>query len=331
VGDLHRSRKNILASFKVHKVAGDIETIASTPPVSIQNLLGTISNTETLKSFIGRAAEHLRDAANDATLIELDGIGFENTQLSTKVSEYLEEELVEALGKKFRSVISGRSLNFARASLDRPDGSATGRYLMSGKYWLRPDAIKVRVSLQNELGHSHHISGLVSLEDLPTKGLRPTGTFGPIAENKLGPQGLRLASSKGKHPVYRVGEEFSFDVYIERDSYLFCYYLQADQKIIRIFPNAHYPSAKVAGKKRHRIPGGLLPFILPITPPEGVELLKCYATARDITDELPEQIRRNSFEPIPKEFIERLNQAFRGIPETGLTESSLAITVRGKI
>jgi hypothetical protein len=330
IGELTRVGENISATFRAHKTVGEIEIVASSSPVSISGLFDTSSNIETLNAFRTRVAEYFHDATPNLKIIRLDGIGFEKSGLSTGASDYVEEEIVEEMVEKFRNVISGRALRFERSGLEEPEDSSPGSYAMSGEYWLRNDSIKLRIRLSNRSGERSQVSGFIRLEDLPANGLRPAGSFGPIAQNQLGAVSLRITSSKGRHPTYKVGEKFSFNLYADRDVHLYCFYLQADQNIIKIFPNVHHPSSRIAGRKRHSIPGDIFPFVLDVQPPTGIELLKCFAVLRDIESDLPADLTRNSSDILPRRFRETLTENFRGIERSGLTEASLAINIRGR-
>ena len=60
----------------------------------------------------------------------------------------------------------------------------------------------------------------------------------------------------------------------------------------------------------------------------GLELVKCFATSRDVTEELPADLQGREWRPLDPRFLgEELSDSFRNLPDTAVTEASLAITV----
>lgn len=138
---------------------------------------------------------------------------------------------------------------------------------------------------------------------------------------------LRLSSARGHQPTYQIGEKLDLLIELNRDAWLYCFYLQGDGRLIKFFPNVHHRVAWLAGGRKHRIPGEIYPFELNITEPPGKESLTCFAANRNITSELPKELQGTEMSPLPLGTAKQLAEIFRNIPDAAVTETSMIITV----
>jgi|TARA_Y100000310_G_scaffold267423_1_gene279412 hypothetical protein len=67
---------------------------------------------------------------------------------------------------------------------------------------------------------------------------------------------------------------------------------------------------------------------LTVTGPPGADLIKCFATTRDVTENLPKELRPSDGSYVPAGWDDRLLRVFRSLENAGLTEASLVVTVR---
>ena len=111
-----------------------------------------------------------------------------------------------------------------------------------------------------------------------------------------------------------------------RPAALYCFYLQANRRLLKIFPNPEHAQAELA-PGLHEIPGNLFPFNFVISEPPGIELIKCFAASRDVTAALPPSLRKNSLDALPIGSEWELARIFRGLKGVGLSEVSLVVTV----
>ena len=121
-----------------------------------------------------------------------------------------------------------------------------------------------------------------------------------------------------KDPVYRVGDKLDLLIKTDRQVWLYCFYRQSDAKWVKIFPNRYHRDPSLPGKRMHTMPGENLPFDLRFTEPAGIELVKCFATTRDVSGELPDQIAALDLEPLPASLDWRLPRIFRTIRKAGV-------------
>ncbi len=176
-------------------------------------------------------------------------------------------------------------------------------------------------------------SGRLSPEAAAGLAVKPRNDFEDVRDNDgLGPFRFHLTSERGRDPVYRLQERLNLILRTEEEAWVYCFYRQADGKVIQIFPNPFYwtrhTEPRLAARVAHTMPSpDLFPFDLRIRPPVGLELLKCFAVSRDVTAELPAELRGWSLTPLPDKLAGRLAEVFRSLPHTAIAEASLALTV----
>ena len=146
----------------------------------------------------------------------------------------------------------------------------------------------------------------------------------------LGPISLQLTSDRGKNPRYRIGEKMHLKIWLDRDSWLYCFYRQADGDMIQMLPNRFTRqkliTPRFAAGILHTIPGEkIFPFNFDISAPAGSETVRCFATSRDVLRDLPTELRGRSFDPIGKHTQARLSRIFRQLPGTAVSETSISI------
>ena len=275
-----------------------------------------------LEQAIARAVEVLSDAAPDMKELRLGGISYQATGVQTSAGPYIEEQIGIALQRAYRNVISERSLIVKQA-----EGGEIQTALLRGTIWDFGPSLELRLVLRSRGATIAGWRGFVRRDSLPP-GLRiaPEGHFGALADNLPGPIAIELSSRRGRIPRYEVGEQLHLLVRTSRATALYCFYLQANRRLLKIFPNPEHAQANL-GAGLHEIPGNLFPFNFVISEPPGIELIKCFAASRDVTAMLPSGLRANSLKPLPVGTEWDLARIFRGLKGVGLTEVSLVVTV----
>lgn len=133
----------------------------------------------------------------------------------------------------------------------------------------------------------------------------------------------RIRMSK---PVYRAGENVSFEVQLPADGYLYCYLQDMRGHVRRIFPNRFQSDARVSAGRPLSLPGAMR-FALQAEGAGQREKVACVATARDVAAKLPAALRARDFERLEVGGLEELHPAFiraAGVPVAAALE---AITV----
>lgn len=299
----------------------------------------TIGAAEAIK----QSAAYFRNRLDSIRTIRPQGIRYGDSGIQSAFGRWFSSRLIAELrqqataaGQEFNvadAEISEkntqmRGLKLARKSADQEMAATpTSDYVLSGKYWLLGRKVDLQLSLKDGSGKIFTWQGDIrtSSIDLPIK---PAQTY--IAEREsdnLGPISLRIRSNKGADPVYTVGQKMVLFIEVSRDSYLYCFYRQSDGSIMRIFPNRLHKSAFIAGNVDQHIPSAAMAFDWIVQEPTGIEIMKCFAFDRDITDELPKLVRKLDFEPLPYRTLAALGSDLRSIRRVAIAENSMVVNV----
>ena len=71
----------------------------------------------------------------------------------------------------------------------------------------------------------------------------------------------------------------------------------------------------------------LFPYELEVAGPPGNELIKCFAASRDVTSELPRELRGLSDDALPQNMVENLPSRFQQLPDVAISEQSFIMTI----
>ena len=138
---------------------------------------------------------------------------------------------------------------------------------------------------------------------------------------------VEISTDKGKAPVYGIGENVEFRVRANRDAYLYCFYNQVDGKVIRILPNRFAPSVRVLANFPHHFPDERMHFDLTLSSPLGKEAIACFATDRDVMNDLPTDVQSIDLVPLAGYSLADLNKIFEKISNARIAVSNLNFTV----
>jgi len=297
-----------------------------------------------LEGAIGQAAQTLlRDAQNIAA-IKVQGLRFENTGSHSDFGTYfmglLSDELRRQATQGPRNFndfsISDfivtedhfRGLSLVETTVEKQHLSAAKQdYLLKGRYWVLPDHVDIRLSLENAAQQAIAWRGKIVKGEIPdTLALVPPPA--PVDEGNrhlLGPFDLTVTTNKGENPLFKVGERMVLSIGVSQPAYVQCFYLQADGTIFQIFPNSYVSDGFFNGGFTRKIPSSGMPFAFEFSPPQGVEAVKCYATDQDVQSQLFPQ---PAFQPLPITSEAELTKAFRDLRNLTLGEASVIVTVR---
>ncbi len=334
-----------------YKVVGtrDAEILATTKPRRVALSREERMELLTLDQAVAAAARYFTDHAHDMAELRLAGLRFGDSGIQTPFGPYFEGHISDALKKSFSNVITGGKLSVSKAELapeqveelrgtdiagktTRPENfdPSPGVYVLSGNYWDFGNSVEISVSLKDGTGRSVAWRDRVRAESFPPGlEIRPAGNFGMLRENDgIGPIKFTLSSNQGKDPAYHIGEKLNLLIETDRDAWLYCFYRQTDRRWVKLFPNTHHTNASVPGSRMLTIPGVLYPFDMTVMKPLGADLIKCFATTRDVTESLPEKLKPSDGSYVPAGWDAKLLRVFRSLENAGLTEASLVVTVR---
>jgi hypothetical protein len=134
--------------------------------------------------------------------------------------------------------------------------------------------------------------------------------------NQLGPKSqgearVEITTNRpGAGANFRLGDEIRYFVTSTMDGYLYLFHIDADKKVLRIFPNKYQREARVRAGAAREVPAPGAPFKFEASPPFGLETTFAMVTAAPL-DEREFQIVEGGFAE-PKQQIPAL-VATRGI------------------
>ena len=133
-----------------------------------------------------------------------------------------------------------------------------------------------------------------------------------LVETNVAPA-LYLASYRGRHPTYRIGERLALMLQSNRDGHLYCLAKQTDGVTVPIFPGAATNGARIQAHVPLSIPVARLSIEMRIGPPAGTDDIRCYLSGRDLDAELPAAMLDKHFTPLAGDVGESdPDKAFRG-------------------
>lgn len=313
-----------------------------------------------------RIARTLVDRAGDLRHLTVVGGYYGEGDAQTGFSRLLESELVSQMSLAAENILTGanlsvdylrqhgatrlRGLRGVSVSLREFEDEATsvttaptsskGRYRLQFRYWPceGDQAARLSVTLRSPEGRDITELGNISLAGLPAgTALRPER---PPERAEWGPDGaftFQMTSQRGPNPAFRAGEKLEALFRTGRDSWLYCFYTDANGDTIQLLPNAFQidqPQAHFyAGGRVHLFPD---PERLPQADPfdlvinddtVGTEVFRCIATARNVIADLPATLRGTSFDPIPPRYATRLREIFEEIEGRTIANASITVTV----
>jgi hypothetical protein len=138
------------------------------------------------------------------------------------------------------------------------------------------------------------------------------------------PLDLYLSSERGLYPTYRAGEPVRLVLQTNRDAHLFCY-LRRRTDLIPIFPSPDSGGSLVRSHMPLTFPGERMPLPLPASEPGGDSEVRCFASDRDLTADLPSGIQ--AFKPLGPDAVKKLEAMLDGLGQTRLVVAQIVLRV----
>jgi hypothetical protein len=304
-----------------------------------------VDKTLTIDDAIKASAAYFSKALGSIQTVRPQGMHYQDTGVQTTFGRWFAKrftgEIVRTAGGKGNSIeiadailketkVRRRGLRLSERTVDSiMTEKPTGDYVFSGEYWDLGKTIDLQISMTGGDGTRKSWQGNVRRKSVPKElSLKPKKDFTAARKNDgVGPIALSLSSSRGKNPVFRLGQKMVLFIETSRDSYLYCFYRQANGKVMKIFPNRHHKSARIVGSTLRSIPGKSMKFDWVIEPPLGAELVKCYAFDRNVSADLPKAIRDLDFQTLPYRSLDGITRAFRQIKNAAIAENSMVVNV----
>lgn len=340
--------KTVLALRVIERASG--KTLALTAPVVVPNrYLGQDLSDEaiSLVAAIKAASKHLAESAPDLKELRPLGIFFEDTSAQPAAGRYVMDQLVADLSNVASNVLTGKTLRIRSLSIE-PAPKANGIiepqelndvvtdpsvYDLSGRYWIRGNAIDLRVSIKRGDGTTVAWQSKIRISDFRDLELRPINPAAALHPLPKGAFAFQLTSPKGTTPIYRSGDELNLFLRLGQEASVYCFYVDSKGGILTVLPNRFNstdPKAnRLAAKVLHRLPDASrdsFKFVF-TSDTAGEEIVVCFASTRDARADLPSALFSEQTGPVPFLGLEQLRKLFADLKDTKVSEASVTVTV----
>jgi hypothetical protein len=157
------------------------------------------------------------------------------------------------------------------------------------------------------------------------KGKKRSLNDGPEATQDAGIEKPRPVEISAK-PV-AVGENISLTLVAPETSYAYCYYQEAPDRWMRVFPNRYTPDPLVAAGKPVAL-SGEQKIQIKAGPKSQNESVACFNTPADVTVQLAPEVLGGDFEPGNGITLARLRQEFAAVTSDNYSETLHGIRKR---
>jgi hypothetical protein len=145
----------------------------------------------------------------------------------------------------------------------------------------------------------------------------------PVAANGPTPLSMRLETTTGA-VRFKAGEAINLLVAPNRDAYVYCYWQDETNKIVRVYPNRFAKDPKIAAAQPLELPGRMkLQFFA--NDKHAPERVACFATEKDVTAGLPATVRGTDLEPLQLRSLDQVRDAFNGASQGNMTVGYLDV------
>ena len=289
-----------------------------------------------------KAARALLGQAADISALWVGPITYEDSGRQTSGGRFIRDRLKDRIAQAAANVITGKALRMVSTM----QGADAHTYALSGHYRVMGDAIDLSVELKNPAGKVASWNGMVRIDGLeglfwrpvndPQAGAANAATASPEAENAFS---FELVTAHGTPAFYAPGESLQLKLRLGQAAYVYCYYTGVRGEVAQIAPNPRMRAK--SGQVSLRVKRSVLRvlpeaardgFRLRINPraPEGKAVVRCYAASRDVTAELPYQLRGESAKTIPHQLAQMMDEIFAALPGVKLARAKVAITITGR-
>lgn len=306
-----------------------------------------------LESAVTAAVDDLLGQVRDMTRLVPAGLYYQDSGVQPDFARYFEDRLVAGLVAKTANVITDRALSVLKPEFDLTTdlgqtlsprdldplariaerSGPDGLYQLRGTYWLLGDVVDITLTLKGVAGRAASWHGRLEVSGLGTLALEPAGARLGSATDETGNFAVLMTSPRGDDPVYHPGEELVVYFRSDRRVWLYCFYIDSAGAVTEVLPNMF--------EKDFAQGHMLAPFILHALPDPrrdpftfridasslGAERLKCLATTRNVTEDLPPALQGKSFDPIPAEIAAAIDPTFEALPDVGLASASVTVTI----
>ena len=338
--------RTVLTLKAVERASG--RTLAATQPVRVPDgyLVADIADLAVgLDAAVNRAAHQFALQVPDLREVRPVGVFFAESGAQPQAGRYLLERLTTALGAEVANPVSGRTLRIRDVAVTPPrapqapveaatlEPAPAGEgpvYDLTGRYWVRGEAVDLKVTLRRGDGATYAWSGRIQAGDFRDLALRPVNAAAAAAPAAGAPFAFQLTSPRGDAPLYKPGEDLELFLRTGRDAFVYCFYVDTAGAVATVLPNPHRPETpRFTAGTLHLLPDPAHdPFRFVFTADTaGEEMVACFATTRDVKGDLPRELFPNEIAPTPGLTLGRLRETFAGLADTTVAEAVVTVTV----
>jgi serine/threonine-protein kinase len=128
----------------------------------------------------------------------------------------------------------------------------------------------------------------------------------------------------GSDGHFKPGERVQLKVIASHDAHVYCYQQDETRRIVRFYPNRFRKSALVTSAEPLEIPGPMGFEILANTR-NVTETIACFASARDVLDQLPSEVVGTDFAKLPVSSLDEVRSAFARVGAGKLAQASFLV------
>jgi len=144
------------------------------------------------------------------------------------------------------------------------------------------------------------------------------------AEGRVTAGGANPAVAEADVHRFEPGEQIKLLVTPGNDAHVYCYLQDETRRILRFFPNRFHKSALVKAGSAQAIPGKMR-FELVANSLRVTETIACFASARDVMDELPPAVVGTDLTPLPVASLDDVRGAFARLAGDTLAEARMPV------
>jgi peptidoglycan hydrolase-like protein with peptidoglycan-binding domain len=138
---------------------------------------------------------------------------------------------------------------------------------------------------------------------------------------------ITVSAAKEAKQNYYVGDKIQLNVTLSDRAYTYCYYEDAENNVVRIYPNQFAPDAYIPPSRQLLIPSAESPFDIKFERRGQTESFLCMASRREVGIGLPKHLMVDDLVPIKGYSLDRILADFNKIDRTGLSYHRLDIRV----
>ena len=152
------------------------------------------------------------------------------------------------------------------------------------------------------------IAADLALAKAPDPEVAPAA-FQPREAPRVIPAAVTVTTPRGPQNRFVTGELVQVFVETNADAFTYCYYQDAGNQVVRLFPNRFMPDPLLPARQTLVLPG-VAPFDLVLETPGVKEQIMCFSSSDELGRFLPASLQTGDLEPMPVTNLAAIAQSF---------------------